>query len=154
MKKIALLALVASIAAFLGAGVAAATGAATHDPSPEMGRGVAEGVTAAEAPTTRLAVWVDGTGPGTYDVRRGKGITNVTNPIDGSFCIRSNVPGLRPQRIVPIVSTEYSQSELNGATAQWRSGRPFCPAGTIEITTFDTATGVPNNTTSFTVIVP
>jgi hypothetical protein len=155
MKKIALLVLGACLAAALGAGVASAAGrVGDHDPAPEETRGSTEGVTLGEAPTTRVAVYVDGLGPGSSSIRRVKGVTFVSNPQDGTFCIRSNVSGFHPAKVFPVVSVDYSQSEVNGAAAQWRSGRPFCPAGTIEIFTFDLTTGLANNTTAFTVVVP
>lgn len=153
-KTLALLALVAGLAGLLGAGVAVAAVGATHDPAPEAAPAATEGVNLAEAPTTRVAVWVDGTGSGTYTVMRGKGIVAVTNPVDGSWCIRSLVPGFHPRRVVPVVSVEYSLSETNDAAAQWRSGRPNCPAGTIEVHTFNTGTGIPDNTVAFTVVIP
>lgn len=153
MKRIALLAVVACLAAALGAGVASATVGGTRDPAPEAAPST-EGVTLGDAPTTRVAAYVDGTGPGTYSVPRVRGVAVVTNPQDGTFCIKANVPGFRPRHVFPVVTVDYSQSEVNGTTAQWRSGRPFCPAGTIEIVTYDVTTGVMNNTTAFTVVIP
>ena len=153
MKRIALLVAGACLAAALGAGVASAAVGGTHDPAPEAAAST-EGVTLGDAPTTRVAVYVDGTGPGTYTVPRVKGVSAVTNPVDGTFCIRPTVSGFRPRHVFPVVTVDYSLSEVNGTTAQWRSGRPFCPAGTIEIVTYDVTTGVMNNTTAFTVVIP
>lgn len=154
MRKIALFAVLAAVAATIGAGVAAAAAGLEHDPQSDGAGGGQEGVNLAEAPTARVAVWVDGEGTGSYTVKRGRGIAFVTNPADGTFCVRTNAPGLHPGRVIPTVAVEYSLSELNTAAAQWRSGRPFCPAGTIEVVTFDTSTGGANNTTSFTVTIP
>ena len=152
-KTFALLALVGGLAGMLGAGVAVAAVGATHDPAPESATPT-EGVVVGEAPTTRVAVWVDGQGSGSYLLRRGKGVTSVTNPQDGTFCIRSGLSGFHPSRVFPVVSVDYSLSEQNTSMAQWRSNRPFCPAGTIEIHTFDSQTGLDDNTVSFTVVIP
>ena len=151
-KTLVLLVLVAAVGGLFGAGAAVAAGRATHDPAPEAAS--TEGVNLAEAPTTRVAVWVDGTGSGSYTVMRGRRISAVTNPLDGSWCIRANVPGFHPTNVIPTVSFEHSLSETNTAAAQWRSGRPHCPAGTLEVQTFDTGTGNPDNTVAFTVLIP
>lgn len=153
-KKLALLALVAGLAGVLGAGVAVAAVGAAHDPAPEAAAGPTEGVVLGDAPTTRVAVWIDGQGPGSHLLRRAKGVTAVTNPQDGTFCIRSGLTSFRPSRVFPVVSVDYSLSEQNTSMAQWRSNRPFCPTGTIEIHTFDSQTGLDDNTVSFTVVIP
>lgn len=156
MKKLLMLAAAVVVSASIGAGVAvAAVGDGGRAPNPPAETGPAEGVNPAEAPTTRVAVWVNGgASAGNYNVLRGKGISAVTNPDTGIWCVRSNLAGFRPQRVVPVVSVEYSLSTANETDAQWRSSRTVCPAGTLEIYTFNQSTGIPDNDASFTVVVP
>lgn len=156
MKKLLMLAAAVALSASVGAGVAvAAVGDGGRAPNPPVEAGPTEGVNPADAPTTRVAVWVNGGAEaGNYSVLRGKGISAVTNPSAGIFCVRSNLAGFRPQRVVPVVSVEYSLSTANETDAQWRSSRTMCPAGTLEIYTFNQASGVPDNDASFTVVVP
>lgn len=158
MKKLLMIAAAVVLSAAVGAGVAVAavgTGPAERLPNPPVSSGPTEGVTAAEAPTTRVAVWVNGgVNEGEYTVVRGKGVSAVTNPDPGLFCIRPNVSGLHPSRVIPMVSVEWSLSTANDAAAQWRSVRSLCPAGTLEFLTFNATTGVPNQDTSFTVVIP
>ncbi len=154
MKKLLLLAAAVVASASIGAGVAVAAVGQDRVPNPPAESGT-EGVNLAEAPTTRVAVWVNGGAEaGSYSVLRGKGISAVTNPAAGIFCVRSNLSGFRPQRVVPVVSVEYSLSTANETDAQWRSSRTVCPAGTLEIYTFNQSTGIPDNDASFTVVVP
>ena len=39
---------------------------------------------------------------------RGKGISAVTNPDPGLWCVRPNVSGLHPSKVVPMTSISFA----------------------------------------------
>jgi hypothetical protein len=151
--------LVALLAGALGAGVAVA---ATGDGrAPEVVAPVAEGVApiehVAQAPNARLVVHVNGNDFGSgFNIRRAKGVAVVTNPSEGIYCIRPNVPNMALTRIVPSVSVDWTESPDNAVTAQWASNRRSCPRGNIGIVTMNGSSGtwVDSNNVGFTVVVP
>lgn len=157
MKKLLTICAAVVLSAGIGAGVAVAAtsgGPTERTPNPPT-TGATEGVNLAEAPTTRVAVWVNGGAEeGQYAVVRGKGISAVTNPDPGLWCVRPNVSGLHPSKVVPMTSVEYSGSTTFNDAIQWRSIRTLCPAGTLEFLSFQLGSGVPNNDVSFTVMIP
>lgn len=155
MKKLLMLAAAIVVSATIGAGVAvAAVGDGGRTPNPPEA-GAAEGTNPAEAPTVRVAAFVNGGATvGSGGLVRSKGINSFSNPSAGVFCLRSSVSGFHPSRVVPVVSVDYSLSTNNETDVQWRSSRVICPAGQLEFYAFNQATGVADNDAAFTVVVP
>ena len=158
MRRSLLIVLTALLAGVLGAGVAvAATGGGRSPESTSVNEGVAPILVNAQARDARLVVHIDGNaGLNTFNIARAKGVTAVTNPAEGLYCIRPNVPGLQPARIVPAVSVDWSTSPTNAVMAQWKSNRGACPVGNIAIVTINGEDGTwdEDNNVGFTVVVP
>ena len=155
MKKLLMLGAAVLVSATIGAGVAvAAVGDGGRVPNPPA-EARPEGVVLAEAPSVRVAAFVNGGSTvGASQLVRSRGITSFANPVEGIFCLRSNVSGFHPSRVIPVVSIDYSLSTNNETDVQWRSSRVSCPSGNLEFFAFNQATGAPDNDASFTVIVP
>lgn len=155
MKKLVLLAAAIVAAATIGAGVAVAAvgdGGRVANPPAES---TPEGIVQAEAPSVRVAAYVNGgASVGSVSLIRSRGVSGLSNPAPGIFCLRSNVSGFHPARVVPVVSIDYSLSTTNETDVQWRSARSTCPAGQLEFYAFNQSTGTPDNDAAFTVIVP
>jgi hypothetical protein len=99
--------------------------------------GVALAAGTAQAPNARLAVYVDGGDtPGSFSVPRKKGVTSVTNPLTGVYCIKPSNPDVTLSKIVPVVSMEYSGTASADSRAAWSSLNIYCPSGTIEVDTY------------------
>ena len=87
---------------------------------------------------------------------RGKGVAFVTHPATGEWCIQAKA-GLNVNTIVPSVSVDFSTSAFgNDHFVQYRSGGNGCPAGSIDVLTFELTGGtlVQADTVAFTLVVP
>jgi hypothetical protein len=109
---------------------------------------------AAKAPNARVAALIR---PGGIVVV-GKGISSVTNPAKGIYCISPTSTNVNPNTSIVTVSVEYFYSKLNEAKVQWaRSGHP-CGAANLAVYTFadPSATGLYNfsNAVAFSINVP
>lgn len=69
-------------------------------------------------------------------VERSKAVLSVTRPSTGQFCIKPSVTTIDVNKIVPVVTVDWSNSSGNNNTAQYRSSGSGCPSGTIAILTF------------------
>lgn len=101
----------------------------------------------------RLLVLVDKDATG-YIVRS-KGVAEVTHPATGDWCIKPQAKW-KVEQAVPVVSVEYSLSSGYSLLAFWRSYGSGCPAGNIEVYTYDFSSGTPvmSDNVAFTVFVP
>jgi hypothetical protein len=62
---------------------------------------------------------------------RQKGVAAVTNPVEGSFCVRpTHASGVDLGRAIPLVTIH--DFTVPGTTVRFRTPRDDCPAGTIE----------------------
>jgi hypothetical protein len=109
---------------------------------------------AAKAPNARIAALIR---PGGIIVV-GKGISSVTNPAKGIYCIAPSSAGVDPNTSLVTVSVEYFYSKLNEVKVQWaRAGHP-CGAANLAVYTFadPSATGLYNfsNAVAFVINVP
>ena len=111
----------------------------------------AEATVAAQAPYARMALYINGN-PGGFAILRAKGVISVSNPQPGVFCIRP-VAAIAPSRVVPNVSTDFYSTGGFDTFAQWNSGRTSCPAGRIQVNTFDASSTAAFNDVAFTVTV-
>src|SRR4051812_7562575 len=105
---------------------------------------------------TRIAALVTPdfrTGP----VVRGKGLTSVSHPSTGAYCITPKVP-VNVHALVPVVSVEWGTSLGNSNLVQYHDINSFCPANEIEVLTFsfDRVGGSFDfaDTVAFTIVVP
>ena len=151
MRKLTL-ALALTVGLVLGG--AAGTAVAAHLANGPGGD--AEGVAApvrASAPSARLAALVrpDGT------LARKRGVASVTKPETGEFCITPKAStGIDVARVVPQVSVEWGLSIGNANLAQVYANADDCPAGDLEVRTFngDGASFGEADTVAFTITVP
>lgn len=152
-KRAAVLVAGVVIGAVAVAGVAAATGS---DDKTELGAPEGVAPVLAQAPNARLAALIDGGSTvGSLTVVRQVGVAEVTNPATGVFCVRAAAStGIKPAKVVPIVSTEYTLTTGFDTATQWASGRTSCPSGTVEVRTFDTSTSDAVNGAAFTIVIP
>jgi len=130
-----------------------AGGAPPHDGDFATAAGDARARGNAQAPNARLAALIDQDG----NVIRGKNVASVTNPGTGRYCIRP-ADGMNVNRIVPVVSVDYSTSSYNESLVQYRASGKGCPDGTIAVVTFadvnlDGLWGF-SGTVGFTIVVP
>jgi hypothetical protein len=83
--------------------------------------------------TARLAALVDQGG----GVIRSKGVSSVSNPSLGLYCIRPRSDsGIVVNQIIPSVTVDYSNSSVVESMAQYRSSGVGCSSGTIAVVTF------------------
>jgi hypothetical protein len=92
---------------------------------------------------------------GTTTLLNSRGFSSVSNPVPGEFCL---VPTFdwTGVKTAPVVSTDWSNSFGNPNQAQWRSSGAGCPAGQIDVLTFNFGalpTGTQTNE-AFTIFVP
>ena len=89
------------------------------------------------------------------DVLLAKGVANVTNPNVGIYCIEPSSKAINIKKVVPVVSIEWSYSVGSALLAFYDYGSPDCPAGYIEVRTYNFGTGTPvlADTVAFTIIV-
>jgi hypothetical protein len=77
---------------------------------------------------------------------RSKNITGVTNPFSGFFCI-TLAAGIDPATTGADVTPDFFNDDTrtgfvaSQAIAEWVSGSPDCPAGTLEVRTFKRTVG-------------
>ena len=91
-------------------------------------------------------------------VIRAKGVADVTNPGVGIYCIKPSTK-MDLTTVIPVVSVEWGFSSGNSLLAfyfdytQFSSGD--CPAGYLEVLTYDFASGTPvaSDTVAFTIHV-
>uniref|UniRef100_B8HWC9 Uncharacterized protein n=1 Tax=Cyanothece sp. (strain PCC 7425 / ATCC 29141) TaxID=395961 RepID=B8HWC9_CYAP4 len=75
--------------------------------------------------------------PGTsFSVVRSKAVSSVTRPSTGQYCIQPSVTTIDVNKIVPVVTVDWSNSSGDNNTVQYRSSGNGCPSGTIAILTF------------------
>lgn len=107
----------------------------------------------AQAPNAQLAALIDPD----LGVIRSKGVIAVSHTQRGIYCI-TPAAGIDPNRVVPVVSVDYSGSSTNNALVQYRASGANCAQGRIEVITFDDANADAFYTTSnivgFTIVVP
>ena len=129
------------------AGVAIANG--SNDPGTT---GAQRAVGGAGAPNARIAAFVQAGG----SVVRSKGITGVSHPSAGVYCVDPKDPAFAVNKIVPTLSVDWSTSLGDALMAQWRSAGIGCPSGQIAVLTFDGEDGSfdLSDSVSFTIIVP
>jgi hypothetical protein len=102
----------------------------------------------------RLAAIIDQGGV----VIRSKGVQSVTNPFIGTYCIRpTSASGVNPRNVVPVLTVDFDGTSYNEAMAQYSDVGTDCPAGTIEVLTFDDrnhdAFYLDSNRVGFTIVV-
>ncbi len=71
------------------------------------------------------------------------GVSGVTNPSEGVYCITVTTPGVSPSNSLALASPDSSGT--NGQTAMVRESGSNCPAGKFEVDTFiykETGTGI------------
>jgi hypothetical protein len=88
-------------------------------------------------------------------VVRGLGLKEVTHPSEGVWCIkRKSTWGI--SKIVPSVTVEWGHSTGLALMAFYVDGVFSCPAGNIEVRTYDFGTGTPvlSDNVAFTIVVP
>jgi hypothetical protein len=122
------------------------------------GAAMATGPVAAQAPDARLALFVRGEtwspgGAPDFTVLRQKGVTSVTNPIAGVFCVDPSSTTMKLGRIVPNVSTDASYTATD-TVAMWLSFNNACPTNTIAVAGSDFSTNALNNQVAFMLTVP
>jgi hypothetical protein len=88
--------------------------------------------TPATAPNARLAALIR---PGPQVVRQ-KGITGLSNPSVGLYCINPE-PGINPTNSIVIVSPEFHFSDVNEVKVQWFAGNSACGADRIAVVTLE-----------------
>ena len=151
-------------ALLLAGGVGFGASAATATPGQANGKDTsvraelaqAEGNTPVDTDgNARVVVFVDGNNPRSRVIKRSVGVTQVTNPVPGRFCINpSDESGVSPGDTVPTVATEYVGTSGFDGFAQWNSSRQGCPVGTFTVNTFDASEGTPLNDVAFTFLIP
>lgn len=129
------------------AGVAIASG--SNDP---VDTGARRAVGGAGAPNARIAAFVQSGGA----VVRSKGITGVSHPSTGVYCVDPKDAAFNVNKIVPTLSVDWSTSLGDALMAAWRSAGVGCPTGEIAVLTFDGEDGSfdLSNNVSFTIVVP
>jgi hypothetical protein len=94
-------------------------------------------------------------------VIRSKGVTAVTHPSVGEYCIAPS--DIVPASSIASVSVDWSNSSGNGNFVQYRSSGFGCPAGQFDVMTFQLQSGggsgggpalVLADTVAFTIVVP
>ena len=90
-----------------------------------------------------------------FKVVLAKGVANVTNPDVGIYCIQPSSKAINIDKIVPVVSVEWGYSAGDALLAFYEYGTYDCPAGYIEVRTYNFGTGTPvlADTVAFTIIV-
>lgn len=88
-------------------------------------------------------------------VYRAKGVQEVTHPETGVYCIKPSGTW-SVAKVVPAVTVEWGASSGNALLAFYRDDSNSCPAGYIEVRTynFDSGTPVEEDTVAFTIVVP
>jgi hypothetical protein len=84
-------------------------------------------------------------------VLRSKNVAAVTNPSIGVVCIKPKAGVLNINTIVPSVTVEWGASLGNDLLAFFEHIKVGCPAGTIEVRTYDLA-GNLNPRVAFTIV--
>jgi len=145
---------VAAVAALLGvgalAGSAVAGGESSNDPM--SGGATALAVGGAQAPNARIAAFVQSGGT----VVRSKGISGVSHPSTGVYCIDPAASTFNVNKAIPTLSIDWSTSLGDALMAHWRSAGIGCPPGQMAVLTFDGEDGSfdLSDAVSFTFIVP
>jgi hypothetical protein len=93
-----------------------------------------------------------------FGTDRSKGVLAFTNPSTGIYCIQPTSATLNLAKIYPLVSIEWSTSFGESLQAFWVDTSAFsdCPAGNLEVQTWDISTGtapVITSNVSFDVVV-
>jgi len=109
--------------------------------------------TPATAPNARLAALIR---PGPNVVRQ-KGVTGVSNPRTGLYCINP-APGINPTNSIVIVSAEFHFSDVNEVKVQWYANNNACGADRIAVVTLEdfNADGIyfRSDHVAFSIVVP
>ena len=89
-------------------------------------------------------------------VVRSKGITGVSHPSTGLYCVDPAGAAFNVNTAVPTLSVDWSTSLGDALMAHWRSAGIGCPAGQFAILTFDGEDGSfdLSDSVSFTILVP
>ncbi|MDR3555661.1 MAG: hypothetical protein P4L55_12965 [Syntrophobacteraceae bacterium] len=85
-------------------------------------------------------------------VLRSLGVSQVTNPSTGVYCIKPSGP-FDVTKVVASVTPEDQYSSGHSLLAYFAATNFTCPAKTLEVHTYDLA-GSLNNYVAFTIIVP
>lgn len=105
--------------------------------------------------SARAYAMVNRVGPA-LDESRSKGITSVTSPLTGKYCLTvSASTGIDLTKTAPVVTPTYFESSINGGTAQVDTRSTACGAGAFAVYTY-TSDSSPASTDflSFNVVVP
>jgi hypothetical protein len=94
-----------------------------------------------------------------FGTDRSKGVLAFSNPSTGIYCIQPTSATLNLAKIFPLVSIEWSTSFGEALQAFWVDTTVFsdCPAGNLEVQTWDISTGtapVITSNVAFDVVVP
>ncbi len=150
--KVKILAVAAAVAV-LGVGALAGSAIAGGGPANDStSRTTTRAVGGAEAPNARLSAFVQAGGT----VVRSKGVTGVSHPSAGVYCVDPKVATLNVNKAIPSLSVDWSTSLGDALMAQWRSAGIGCPSGQFSILTFDGEDGSfdLSDGVSFTINVP
>jgi hypothetical protein len=162
-----LVGLVAGLAVGAGGAVAASGGDGGHTKPAAESSGATEALGGGSASHARMAALINGSEynvpgpPPNFGIVRSVAVRSVTNPADGTFCIRPDpvaIPTAQVSKLIPTVAATFSGSAEYQAFAQYVTPRPAsCPVGSIGVFTFsanaagnlDTA----DNDVAFTIVV-
>ncbi len=149
VKAVAVAAVIALLGVGALAGSAVAGGGSSNDSTSKT---TARAVGGAVAPNARIAAFVQSGGA----VVRSKGITGVSHPSTGVYCIDPAASPFDVNKAIPSLSVDWSTSLGDALMAQWRSAGIGCPTGQFAVLTFDGEDGSfdLSNGVSFTFIVP
>ena len=133
-----LVGLVAGLAVGAGGAVAASGGDGGHTKPVAESSGTAEALGGGSASHARMAALINGSEynvpgpPPNFGIVRSVAVRSVTNPADGTFCIRAR-PGRHPHRpgvrLIPTVAATFSGSAEYQAFAQYVTPRPASCSG-------------------------
>jgi len=125
-----------------------------------------EAIGGASTSEARMAALINGSvfapgPPPNFGVVRSVGVENVTNPEEGTFCIKpdpSIIPASQISKLIPTVTASYVGSAEFQVFAQYVSPRPnVCQVGTVAVTTFSADSGgnldTADNDVAFTIVV-
>jgi hypothetical protein len=89
-------------------------------------------------------------------VLRAAGVSEVTHPSTGIFCIKPSKPKLDVTGLVPSVTPEWYHSSGYSLLAFFSTPNYACPTGYLEVQTynFGSGTAVLSDTVAFSIVVP
>ncbi|MGO8988275.1 MAG: hypothetical protein ACLQHW_05285 [bacterium] len=93
-------------------------------------------------------------GPG-GTVVRAYGVKAVTHPATGIYCIKPSGTW-KVAQVAPAVTVEWGYSSGSALLAYYFAEAEDCPAGNIEVLTYNFGSGAPDaeDTVAFTIVVP